>query len=168
MTLYARLLRAIFVASLLAGCAHPSAGDVPSSRPAPASAAQAVEMKRAGARWENGDVRAAYLSMVAAIGPAAARWKQEHLSIEEQARRAFAMRHEARMTARAMMANEADVALLRERDQAKYGDPDGPTFEILVEIQRRRGLTGDAIFEAILQSSQRTDAAVNQMFGLEK
>ncbi|MFT3774436.1 MAG: hypothetical protein QM820_54445 [Minicystis sp.] len=170
MSLRAGFLRFLFVVILLTGCARPGStgGETAASnKPVPTSVAQAEEMKRAGAAWENGEIRAAYLRMVAAIGPANETWRQENLPAEERAKRAYQMRHDARILARAMMASAAEVEMLRKRDQEKYGSPDGPTFESLVEHERKKGLAGDEIFEAIVKSAQRTDTAVNESFGLK-
>ncbi len=110
------------------------------------------------------EIRAHYLRLVAASGPAEAQWKQEGVAALERARRAFQMRHDARLTCRAMMSDPRAVEALQRRDQEKYGHPDGPTLDDLVEHERKKGLTGDAVFEAIVASAQRTDRAVNEMF----
>ena len=67
-----------------------------------------------------------------------------------------------------MMQSRDEVEKLRERDREKYGNPDGPTFEQLVEKNRRKGMTGDAPFEEIVASSQRTDEAVNRECGIQR
>jgi len=77
---------------------------------------------------------------------------------------AVAIRHDARIMSRAMMSDPAEVEDLRKRDMEKYGNPDGPTFDQLVRRNRENGLTGDAVYEAIVESSQRTDQAVNERF----
>jgi hypothetical protein len=167
MSVYLRLLRLVMVALLVAGCrSGPSGGDAPQNQPSPTSVAQAAEMKKAGVVWTNGDIRAFYLRTVATIGPSNERWKQENVPAEERARRAFQVRHDARMTARAMMKDPAEVKLLQKRDQEKYGSPDGPSFDSLVARQKAKGVTGDAVYEAIVASAQHTDGAVNEMFGL--
>lgn len=151
---------------LALGCrSSPSPGDALSNQPAPGSVAQAAEMKDAGAAWTNGDIRAFYLRTIATIGPSNEQWKQQQVPADERARRAFAVRHDARLTARAMMKDPAEVTLLQERDRAKYGTPDGPTFDFLVAQNQKNGLAGDAVYEAIVASAQRTDGAVNDMFG---
>ena len=61
-----------------------------------------------------------------------------------------------------MMASEVEVAALRARDEAKYGQADGPTFEQLVEKGRKRGLEGDALYESILSSARRTNKQVDR------
>ena len=169
MLVRAGFVRFLFVLALLAGCARSGtgAGDAASNKPVPTSVAQAEALKRAGTSWDDAEIRAVYLRQVAAIGPANDAWKQANLPAEERARRAFQMRHDARQTSRAMMKNAAEVALLRKRDQEKYGNPDGPTFEMLVERERKKGLVDDDVYEAIIKSAQRTDQSVNEWFGLK-
>ncbi len=125
-------------------------------QPAPGSAAQATELRERGVSWSNAQVRAHYHRLIEVIPQKDAQWKQEGVSVEERARRAFQIRHDARLTARAMMSEAAEVELLRKRDLDKYGHPDGPTFEQLVAQQRKKGREGDAVYEAIIESAQRT------------
>jgi hypothetical protein len=149
------------------GCAKPSAPvELASGKPLPESSAQAIGLKASGTAWTNAEVRAHYLVLVAAIGPANAHWMLDGISAEERAHRAFQMRHDARLTCRAMMSDARELAALEQRDQAKYGHPDGPRFEELVAHERALGLAGDAVFEAIVASAQRTNNAVNEMYGL--
>ena len=65
-----------------------------------------------------------------------------------------------------MMASQDEVVLLQKRDQEKYGHPDGPTFDELVEGAKKKGVTGDAIYERIIESAQRTDPVTNAAFGI--
>ena len=132
----------------------------------PADAAEAERLKTSGTRWTNQQSRQLYLERVAEIAGADAKARADGVTAEERARRAFATRHAARMTARAMMSDPSEVAALQERDRAKYGDPDGPTFEQLVEKARAKGLEGDALYESIVESAQRTDAGTNRGMGL--
>ncbi len=132
----------------------------------PADVAEAQALRSAGTSWTNKQARQLYLERVATIAGADAKWKAEGLPAEDRARRAFAIRHEARRTARAMMGDPSEVTALQERDRAKYGSPDGPTFEFLVDKARAKGLTGDAIYESIVESAQKTDAGTNQSMGL--
>jgi len=60
------------------------------------------------------------------------------------------------------MPDPGEVKALQARDQAKYGTPDGPTFDWLVQDEAKKGLSGDAAFEAIIKSAQRTDEATNR------
>jgi hypothetical protein len=156
----------ILVVLLLAGCdrAPPPAA---SDKPFPSSSAQVEVLRKGGVDWTNADIRAFYLRTVATVGPANEGWKREGLPTEERARRAFQMRHDARLLARAMMKQGAEIEALRQRDREKYGTPDGPAFDWLLEHNRKKGLAGDAAYEAIVESAQRTDGAVNEMFGLK-
>lgn len=65
-----------------------------------------------------------------------------------------------------MMANPAEVEMLRERDLAEYGNPDGPTFEFLVTQLQEASVEGDAIYEAIIDGSYRTNPLINRKLGL--
>ncbi|MFO0589282.1 MAG: hypothetical protein U0441_17220 [Polyangiaceae bacterium] len=132
----------------------------------PATLEEVAAAKAKGASWSNREIRARYVCFAANIGAENAKWKAEGLSAEARAKRAYQVRHDARVTARAMMANAADVATLEERDRAKYGSPDGPTFEWLVQRAEAKGLHGDAVFEEIVASSQRTDQSTNTSLGL--
>jgi hypothetical protein len=132
----------------------------------PATPAEAEAWRARGSTWSDADVRARYVCWVAEIGPLDAKWKAEGLGAEARARRAYDRRHEARLTARAMMSDPAEVSTLRARDTAKYGNPDGPTYEWLVQRAKDKGLTGDAVFEEIVRSAQQTDRATNERFGL--
>lgn len=112
----------------------------------------------------NAEVRDWYNAQVSTIPAQNQAWLAEGLSAEQRARQAYAIRHEARIEARNMMPSAAEVAQLRARDQAKYGDPDGPSFDWLVAKNLSKGLEGDAIYEAIIESSSRTDAKINARF----
>jgi hypothetical protein len=157
------------------GC-KPSPGPSPGAsgsaaqadKPYPRTVAEAEALKKAGTSWTNQEIRVHYNQMVATIGPSNEEWKKQGLPILERARRAFAIRHDARMTARAMMASPSEVDDLRRRDQEKYGNPDGPTFEHLVEHGQKKGATGDAIYEGIIASAQRTDEGFNAASGIKR
>ena len=116
-----------------------------------------------GRPLSNSDVRRIYLERVARIPELNEQWLAEGLTARERAERAWRIRHEARVDTRRLMSNPEEVELLRARDQAKYGNPDGPTFEWLVENLEREGLTGDAAYEAIVEGSFRTNEAVNRL-----
>lgn len=154
--------------SALVGCAREDATTVeawPAELPRPGDAGEAERLKQAGTRWTNRQARQVYLDRVATIAGEDAKWRAEGLPAAERARRAFTIRHEARMTARAMMSDPTELAALQARDRAKYGDPDGPSFQWLEARARAKGLGGDAIYESIVDSAQRTDQAVNQSLG---
>lgn len=169
-----RLAAALFFALAVAlGCqgagpAPAGASSAAVEKAYPTTIAQAEEMKKAGASWTNEEIRIHYNKLVAAIAPADEQRKREGLALEERARRASQQRHDARLLSRAMMASSVEVELLRKRDQEKYGSPDGPTFDYLVESARKKGVSGDAVYEGILASAQRTDEATNAWFGVKK
>lgn len=166
MSLFGKLHGVAFALLLAAGCRGGApAGDAPSAKPLPASSAQIEALKSSGVAWDDAEVRAYYLKTVASIGPSSEAWKRDGVPAEERARRAFQIRHDARVIARAMMKNRAEVALLEARDREKYGHPDGPTFDELVARQKAKGVTGDAAYEAIVESAQRTDGLANELAG---
>lgn len=150
------------------GCEAPvTVGDPwPSGLAKPADVAEASALRASGVVWTDRQVRQFYLERVAAIGGRDQQLRTEGKAAEARARAAYQLRHDARMTARAMMQDQAAVAGLEARDRVKYSNPDGPTFEYLVERARTKGLEGDAIFESIVESAQRTDAATNRSMGL--
>lgn len=170
-----KLLERVVLALCLAGAAPVGCGGAdeaavaqpwPAGLPKPADEAEAERLKQQGTTWTNGQARQLYLERVATIAGEDARWRAEQVPAEERARRAYGVRRAARMTARAMMGDPAEVKLLQERDREKYGDPDGPTLEWLIERARAKGLAGDAVFESIVESAQRTDAGTNRSAGL--
>lgn len=132
----------------------------------PADVAEASALRASGVVWTDRQVRQLYLERVAAIGERDAQQRAQGQGAEARARAAYQARHDARMTARAMMRDQEAVRGLEARDRLKYGDPDGPTFEYLVERGREKGREGDALFEGIVESAQRTDEATDRSFGL--
>ena len=60
------------------------------------------------------------------------------------------------------MASPAEVELLRNRDLALYGNPDGPTFEQLVASRHERGFSGDALYLEIIRGAQTTDVETDR------
>ena len=65
-----------------------------------------------------------------------------------------------------MMSNVEELERLRARDLKKYENPDGPTFEFLVEKLQQAGFAGDALYEMIIKIAARTDPEVNRKLGL--
>jgi len=166
------LLLALTLALALVGCDKGPPPDESAAlaslaaKPKPKTAAEAEALKQKGTSWTNEEVRLYYNELVAAIGPANEGWKKEGLSVEERARRAYTMRHDARITTRAMMPRRDEVAALQKRDMDKYGSPDGPTFEWLVKSNEKKGALGDALYEKIIESAQRTDPRTNSALGI--
>jgi hypothetical protein len=66
-----------------------------------------------------------------------------------------------------MMGNQIEIKLLQRRDLVKYGNPDGPTFDFLVEKYRKLGLVGDEVYEAIIEASMKVNIGVNKGLGLK-
>lgn len=112
----------------------------------------------------NAEIRQWYLQRIATIPQLNKQWIEQGISAQERAERAWLIRHEARLEARSMMADPDEVQLLRARDFYKYGHPDGPTFDFLVE--RLRAIVGEAVYEIIIDGSYRTDAELNRKLGL--
>lgn len=113
----------------------------------------------------NAEIRQWYLSQVAVIPKLNEEWIQQGLSARQRAESSWFIRHKARLEARKMMANPAEVELLQARDMAKYANPNGPTFQHLVEQAKAVGLEADAIYEVIIACSYKTDKGVNKSFG---
>ena len=124
------------------------------------------ETPDAGSGMTNVEIRRWYLERVAHIAELNARWIADAIPLRERAEKARLTRHELRLRARSMMANPVEVELLRARDMAEYGNPDGPTFEFLLEQLEREGLVEDAAYEAIISGSYRTNEGVNKKLGL--
>jgi hypothetical protein len=137
----------------------------PVGLPKPVDVAEAQAHAAKGAVWTDRQVRQFYLERVAAIAGADQALQAAGSSLEARARAAYEARHTARMIARAMMQDAAAVEALRARDREKYGTPDGPSYTYLVERAQQKGLTGDAVYQSIIDSAQRTDAATNRSMG---
>lgn len=164
------LLALLALAPATAACERADAVSIadpwPDGLARPNSVGEAEALKAAGTTWTDRQVRQFYLARVAEIGPADDIARTRGDTVETRARTAYTSRHDARMIARAMMQDPAAALALRDRDRGKYGNPDGPTFEYLVERAAQKGLVGDAVFESIIASAQQTDAATNASMGL--
>ena len=112
----------------------------------------------------NREVRDWYLREVASIPVLDQQWQAEGVSLPDRARRAWEIRHRARVTARKLMIDPIEADMLRRRDVAKYGNPDGPTFEQLFDQAKAKGLNDDGAYQEILSSSTATDTATNRRF----
>lgn len=109
----------------------------------------------------NCEIRVWYNYQVVAIPVINQRWIEAGISAEERAKRAYELRHNARINARYMMADKEQVKALRQRDQKKYGNPDGPAFSDLVANGQEKALDGDAIYQSIVDGSSRTSPVYN-------
>ena len=81
-------------------------------------------------------------------------------SLEQQAYQAFSLRNKFRTAARELMAN-------REVAEKLYKTDPNRTWKEIVQRQVDKGMTGDDIYRAIIQSSQRSRSSVNKSLGLE-
>jgi len=126
-----------------------------------AEAKKKEEKKDVNSPKSNKEIRQWYNDEVGKIPKLNEKWKNQGLSTKERAKKAYDIRHNARLKARSMMSNKDEVLALQKRDLKKYKNPDGPTFEQLVE-KFENDLTGDDIFEAIIGGSKRTDATYNK------
>jgi hypothetical protein len=87
--------------------------------------------------------------------------------LKERALRAWRVRHDARGQARSMMENPFAIEDLRERDRQLYGNPDGPTFDQLIQESQRSGIRENEAYERIIRGSQKTNRDVNKLFDPE-
>ncbi len=94
-------------------------------------------------------------------------WKAQGLPLPERARRAFEMRHNARLGTREQQP-KTTVLEYEVRDAGKYGDPDGPTFDQLVAKLTAKGKTLDQAYEAIIASSRRSDPGYDERAQAQK
>jgi hypothetical protein len=79
----------------------------------------------------NAEIRKWYLDQLTRIPSLNQQWIEKGISLKERALRAWGFRHRRRSEARTFMANEHEVEMLRQRDLAVYGSPNGPTFGFL-------------------------------------
>lgn len=154
-----RLILSFFIGLLLL---FTGLGLVQAENGQPASAAAVAQVPQT-----NGEIRQWYNDQVAVIPALDEQWLQRGVSAEERARRAHAIRHDARVKAREFMKDKSEVADLQKRDQEVYGNPDGPSFDYLVQKNRAKGLQGEAIYEAIIGSANRTNAKFNQQYNVQ-
>jgi hypothetical protein len=125
------------------------------------------EASKVRERKTNSEIRRWYLERIATIVELNQVWIRRGLSTRDRAERAWLVRYEARRGARAMMADKRERELLRARDTIRYGSPDGPSFEFLVARLKQAGVDEDAAYEAIIDTSFRSDSEVNRLLGLQ-
>ena len=154
------LIRSLFAVLLLL---FASAAPLPGH---PDGAGAAWAQSEAAQPRTNDQIRKWYNEQTATIPVLNAQWTAEGLSAEERARKAHEIRHAARIKAREFMQSKDEVKLLQDRDLQVYGNPDGPTFDQLVAKNQEKGLQGDAVYEAIVGSSNRTNKDYNEKYGV--
>ncbi|MBL4650874.1 MAG: hypothetical protein JKY03_14170 [Aureispira sp.] len=109
----------------------------------------------------NCDIRTWYNFQVLAIPQLNNYWITQEIPLEERAHKAYNLRHNARIHARYMMPSQEEVALLQKRDLAKYGNPDGPTFEDLLQKNKAKGMTLKQTYGYIIQTASKTNNNYN-------
>lgn len=107
-------------------------------------------MKGQGRVWTDQQIRNSYLCEVARAASLDADAKKAGTSAEQRAKAAFAIRHDARAVARAMLADAAKIQSLETADTQKFGNADGPDFDHLVKKAKEKGLSGDAMYEDVI------------------
>ncbi|WP_248732358.1 DUF637 domain-containing protein [Pseudomonas sp. MWU13-2517] len=80
--------------------------------------------------------------------------------LEAQAKQAFDMRNENRAQAREFMSDRVSADRL-------IGEEPNMTWSEMIDYRKSQGLSGDDIYKAILESSQRTRAEVNKRLGVD-
>lgn len=116
-----------------------------------------------GVPQTNCEIRLWYNYQVVAIGKINEKWEKDGIDLETRAHKAYELRHEARVNARFMMQNPVEVKGLQARDMAKYGNPNGPTFDYLLnKNMNEKGMTKEEAFQSIIDSSSRTDRRFNE------
>jgi len=113
----------------------------------------------------NAEIRKWYLEQVAKVPELNEQWLAEGLSAKGRAKKAWQIRHDARLAARAMMTDLEEIEDLRQRDIVEYRNPDGPTFEFLAQEWREAGLKGDAVYVAIIEGAHRTNRGTDKNLG---
>ena len=61
-----------------------------------------------------------------------------------------------------MMQNKEEVKYFQDRDVAKYGNPDGPTFEYLFNNLMKEGFTEEECYEKIIASASKVSPVYNK------
>lgn len=107
------------------------------------------------------EIRIWYNYQIVAIGVINEKWKQDGLDLKTRSQKAYQIRHDARVNARFMMQDKTAVKTLQDRDQQKYGNPDGPTFEYLLKKNTDKGLSLEAAYQAIINSSSQANNKYN-------
>ncbi len=87
-------------------------------------------------------------------------------ALELQARRAWSIRHLARMLARLRMPDPDQVAELQRRDERDCGSPHGPTFDWLMRKAHDLGCSDEQAFKVIVETASKPNEEVNRQFGI--
>jgi hypothetical protein len=112
----------------------------------------------------NKNLRKEYINSSREIKDKDLQLKNKGVSLKNRSYEAWKTRHDSRLIARNKMSDKKLVEKLKQRDLAKYGNPDGPTFDSLVKKQLSDGKTLEEAYNNIIESSQRTNVAVDNKF----
>jgi hypothetical protein len=116
----------------------------------------------------NAEIRLWYVEQVQGIAKSVEGLRGKSVALIEVAREAWRLRRAARLEARSKMGQAIEVEFVRARDLKLYGDPDGPSFEQIIERAREKGFSGDGVYEEVIRSALRTDPVTNsQVLGRE-
>ncbi|MFT5645956.1 MAG: hypothetical protein ACI976_000632 [Aureispira sp.] len=108
-------------------------------------------------------IRIWYNFQVLAIPKLNEYWITKEIALKERAYKAYNLRHNARIHARFMMLDQKEVAVLQKRDLDKYANPDGPTFEYLLQKNQDKDKSLEQAYESIIQSSSKTNNRHNSV-----
>jgi hypothetical protein len=137
-----------------------------STRPRNPEGASRVNSTETGAAKKpttNTEIRAWYKAKIATIPANDAKLQAQGASLQERAKAAHEIRHSARTESRQFM-NPIESAMLKARDFFTYGRLDGPSFDDLVAKSKKEGLSEAQAFDKIINSSQRTNQAVDSVY----
>jgi murein DD-endopeptidase MepM/ murein hydrolase activator NlpD len=107
------------------------------------------------------EIRIWYNYQVVAINKINKKWEADGIALKKRAELAYELRHNARMNARFMMQDQEAVKKLQARDMKKYGNPNGPTFDYLIDKTVKKGNTVEEAYQSIIESSGRTSKVYN-------
>ena len=130
----------------------------------PGQCARALVAMRADAA--GGQARCAirqwYLQQLTVIDALDGELARQGVGLDQRARCAYSIRHEARLEARARMPSHLALTLLRLRDLVTYGHPDGPSFESLLDPADL-----DGAYRRLIETAASTNARVDQSCELQ-
>ena len=106
------------------------------------------------AALSNDETRLVYLHGELLMGEHHKQLVSEGRGVEERARTMWALRCALRTWTRTLMSDTAMADLLETYER-------NPSFDDLVALHEGKGLTGDAVYEAIIASSTRSRPSVN-------
>jgi len=152
---------AVLAMSVLFGIAatyHSDALRLDNLPPTCAAVVQQIHYPEKSVHADDCNIRHWYNEQVRNIPETLLLLQQQSVSVNEQARCAFSLRHQLRMEARAAMPSAIEVDLLRVRDVFHYGHFDGPEFTQLAGKN-----PDEAAYQQVMMSAAKTDEQVNEV-----